>query len=137
MIDRVLSAIHSFFMLSKKRTMSLTPTFLVGSSCSQVSFWFCLPFFERFGFGQILFGRPDIPQRHLGYVTWTRALKQFDVESVFRIVVANSGSVQIFSEPPPRVARRFFAEDGSRERADSPEALVFIQAFELVFAKPY
>ena len=62
---------------------------------------------------------------------------QFDVESVFRIVVANGGSVQIFPEYPPRVARRFFAEDGSRERAYSPEALVFIQAFELVFADSY
>jgi len=62
---------------------------------------------------------------------------KFDIEVVLRIVVPNDGSVQIFPEHPPRVARNtFFEEDSTRERADSPETLAYIQTLEIVLAKP-
>lgn len=59
---------------------------------------------------------------------------KFDIEGVLRIVAANGGSEQIFPERPPRVARNFFEDDGTRERADSSETLVHIQPCEMAQA---
>ena len=114
----------------------LPATFLVVSFQPQGFFCFHLPFFDLFWFGKIMFGRPNIPQRYLVYVTWTRTGMKFDIEVVLRIVVANDGSVQIFPEHPPRVARHFSVEDSTRERDGSPETLAYIQPLEIVLVQP-
>lgn len=65
---------NSFFSFEEKKITlgGLPATFLVVTFYPQEFFSFRLPFFEMFWFSKILFGHPNIPQRYLVYITWTR-----------------------------------------------------------------